>query len=133
MKRNKESKARIRVFNYLKLNKKQQAAADFLVKKYKLTYLMVYNYSLHYDGWYTFSEMLLEYLYDEKSDEIMGFHANFLKRDYEDYIKTKIHINIIKKPFDWSLRVQGTSSVPYFSHNGKFDTTLCRRILDGAL
>jgi len=114
------------------MNKKQQSAADILVKKYKLTYLMVYNYSLHYDGWYTFSEMLTWYfLHDEESDEIMGFHANFLKREYEDYIK-KIHINIIKKPFDWSSRVQGTSSAPYFSHNKKFDTTLCRRILDGA-
>lgn len=38
---------------------------------------------------------------------------------------------IIKQNSD--IERQGTSSVPYFSYNGKFDTTLCRRILDGAL
>lgn len=131
MKRNKESKARIRVFNYLKLNKKQQAAADFLVKKYKLTYLMVYNCSLHFDGWYEFPQMVAEYLYSKES-KCVDYHANSLKQEYEDYLKAKIHISIIKKPF---VRpdVQGTSSLPYFVYNKKFDTTLCRRILDGAL
>ena len=38
---------------------------------------------------------------------------------------------IIKQNSD--IERQGTSSLPYFVHNEKFDVTLCRRILDGAL
>lgn len=105
MKRNREEKARVRVFNYFKLKKSEQQRLDKVVKEYKLTYKVLLR-MLSYDDMAVFAVAKYHTNYNYfKLDNLV----QCIQEEYSDAIKIKI--NIIKKP--WRSNVQGSSSTSY--------------------
>lgn len=110
MKRNKESKARIRVFNYYKLKKNAQLYLDSLVKKYEITYWMLLK-EINYDD-FVVEAIVNSYRLEIQVDDFILM----LKNDFNNFTKYKTtirKIEIIKKKND----CQGVSSCHYYCPN----------------
>lgn len=113
MKRNKENKAKIRIFNYCHLNKNEQRRLDMIMKVSDITYHMLYVVMCR--DKYPVIELTKHQDIHGVPWELTDYNSqikiciNEIKDEYEGI--TKIKFPIIKKK--WKPILQGTSTCSF--------------------
>lgn len=103
MKRNRESKCRIKVFSYLHLNKQKQKEFDQLCKKFKISYFDMYCMIVKKD--FSIVMEIISHVVDDNFGEILSGDSGFYQID-DIYDKKPCYLGVdFAKSNDWTGRI----------------------------